>query len=61
MKKINIDGQDIYIDNSEVDYKETGVVIKDDKQLEKTQEIEVDVIDKFSDTLVDVWNDEDGK
>jgi len=46
MKKVNYNNTFIYVDDSQLDEKETGVIIKDDKEdeLEKTAEYNLDDI-----------------
>ncbi len=46
MKKVNYNNTFIYVDDSPLDEKETGVIIKDDKEdeLEKTAEYNLDDI-----------------
>lgn len=54
MKEIKLNDDYIYIDDSEVDEKETGVIIKDE-ELEKTQELNLE--DKLSNTNTNIWSE----
>ena len=60
MKKVKYNDTYIYIDDTEVDEKETGVMIlnKKEEDLEKTQEIKkIDKEDLLENTLTDLWGD----
>lgn len=60
MKKVKLNDKYIYIDDSNVDEKETGVFIKKEgnKDLEKTQEIKIEKKSSLDDTLTNVWGSE---
>ncbi len=60
MKKVKLNDKYIYIDDSNVDEKETGVFIKkeENKDLEKTQEIKIEKKSSLDDTLTNVWGSE---
>ena len=58
MKKVKYNDTYIYIDDNEVDIKETGVVIRDDEDLDKTQEFIVKK-DNLEDTLTDILSEND--
>ncbi len=60
MQKVKYGDSYIFIDDSEIDEKETGIIIKNDNDLEKTQEIKLE-FDKASldDTITDLWGKED--
>ena len=60
MKKVKLNDGYIYVDDSKLDEKETGILIREEDDLEKTQEIEV-IRDSLSDTNVDIFGDNDGK
>ena len=57
MKKVKLNDSFIYIDDEELDVKKTGVVIENDDELEKTQEIVIDE-DVLSDTMTNIWGEE---
>ncbi len=60
MQKVKCGDSYIFIDDSEVDEKETGVVIKDNSDLEKTKEIKLDYKkDSLEDTVTDLWGNQD--
>lgn len=60
MQKVKYGDSYIIIDDSEVDEKETGVVIKDSNDLEKTQEINLDLKkSSLDDTITDLWGNQD--
>lgn len=62
MQKVKYGDSYIIIDDSEVDEKETGVVIKDSNDLEKTQEINLDLKkSSLDDTITDLWGNQDGQ
>lgn len=63
MKKVKYNDTYIYVDDSPVDVRETGVVIKNDSNLENTIEIpNNNSSDLLEDTLTNVWgNDYDEK
>lgn len=54
MKKVKLNDDYIYIDDNEVDDKETGIIIKNE-ELEKTQEL--DLSDNLSNTNTDIWGE----
>lgn len=56
MKKVKFNDTYIYVDDDEVDVKETGVFITDEEELEKTKEIIIDKSD-LEDTLTDIWSE----
>lgn len=58
MKKVKYKDTYIYIDDSDVPKEETGVVIKEEDDLSKTQEIEISSDDYLSNTLTDIWSDD---
>ncbi|MBR1386634.1 MAG: hypothetical protein IJ568_07365 [Bacilli bacterium] len=58
MKKVKYKDTYIYIDDSDVPKEETGVVIKEEDDLSKTQEIEISRDDYLSNTLTDIWSDD---
>lgn len=60
MKKVKFNDTYIYIDDSEVDDSKTGVVIKQNEDLEKTKELFVKNTD-LEDTMIDVFGDNDEK
>jgi hypothetical protein len=60
MKKVKLNDGYIYVDDSKVDEKETGIIIREEDDLEKTQEIEI-INDRLSDTNVDIFGENDGK
>jgi hypothetical protein len=59
MKKVKLNGEYTYIDDSKLDEKETGILITEDTDFDKTQEFDV-ISDKLSDTNVDIFGDNDG-
>ncbi len=60
MQKVKYGDSYIIIDDSEVDEKETGVVIKESNDLEKTQEINLDLKkSSLDDTITDLWGNQD--
>ena len=63
MKKVKYNDTYIYVDDSPVDVRETGVVIKNNSNLENTIEIpNNNSSDLLEDTLTNVWsNDYDEK
>ena len=63
MKKVKYNDTYIYVDDSPVDVRETGVVIKNNSNLENTIEIpNNNSSDLLEDTLTNVWsNDYDKK
>lgn len=61
MKKVKLNDGYIYINDEEVDIKKTGVVIDNEKELEKTKEIVLDNQNNLEDTLTDIFGDSDGK
>lgn len=59
MQKVKYGDSYIIIDDSEVDEKETGVVIKESKDLEKTQELNLDLKKtSLDDTITDLWGNQ---
>lgn len=60
MQKVKYGDSYIFIDDSKVDEKETGVVIKENSDLEKTQEIKLDFENtSLEDTITDLWGNQD--
>lgn len=60
MQKVKYGDSYIIIDDSEVDEKETGVVIKESNDLEKTQELNLDLKKtSLDDTITDLWGNKD--
>lgn len=60
MQKVKYGDSYIFIDDSKVDEKETGVVIKENSDLEKTQEIKLDLENtSLEDTITDLWGNQD--
>jgi len=57
MKKVIVNNEEIYIDDSKLEVSETGVLDEENDELEKTQE--VDYIDDLNDTLTDLWSDKE--
>lgn len=59
MRKVKYGDSYIIIDDSEVDEKETGVVIKESNDLEKTQELNLDLKKtSLDDTITDLWGNQ---
>jgi len=56
IQKLKYGDKFIYVDDSEVDIKDTGIIIRDDEsELDKTIEIEpIDEKDLFEDTIIDL-------
>ncbi len=61
MKQVKYKDTYIYVDDSEVPKEETGVLIKKEDELSKTQEIEISKEDYLSNTLTDIWSDNNDK
>lgn len=54
MRKVIVNNEEIYIDDSKLEDFDTGIMeIEDSDDFEKTQELEV--VDDFADTLTDLW------
>ena len=61
MKKIRYNNEDIYVDDSPFDIKNSGVINRNIdpnlEELDKTKELPVLNDDALEDTLIDLWGD----
>ena len=61
MKKIRYNNEDIYVDDTPLDIKETGIINRNieinEEMLEKTRELPPISKDLLDDTLTDVWGE----
>ena len=63
MKKVFLDGEEIYINDSPIDIKETDAVIPQENMGNNKEELnnitKAEDKDLFEDTLTDIWSDAD--